>query len=247
MRREEIRRRQHDEAACAHEGKYRPAPEPIGQRAKAEIAENRSRIQCHDRIADGLRECGGVGSLKFGQFMNQGRRPVGRTPKTEDRDERQRRSNQRGPLQLERALIGGNGLVEAPRDFQRLGKVVVRPNELRVDGGRLPVGGYRGLENRLYRVEIHEGGALGVARFKWSRDNGSTVMALTHPTAADSTTSAVMLAASAASAGDRYLAAARVRTRERHTPAIRAPAVTATALVAFARERDAPSAALVTV
>lgn len=38
-----------------------------------------------------------------------------------------------------------------------------------------PTSGYRGLENRLYRVEVHEGGALGTARFKWSRDNGSIV------------------------------------------------------------------------
>ena len=38
-----------------------------------------------------------------------------------------------------------------------------------------PVSGYRGLENRLYRIEIHDGGALGTARFKWSRDNGSIV------------------------------------------------------------------------
>ncbi|WP_116132702.1 DUF6519 domain-containing protein [Tropicimonas sp. IMCC34043] len=36
-----------------------------------------------------------------------------------------------------------------------------------------PVSGYRGLENRLYRVEVHDGGPLGTARFKWSRDNGS--------------------------------------------------------------------------
>lgn len=36
-----------------------------------------------------------------------------------------------------------------------------------------PASGYRGLENRLYRVEIHNGGPLGTARFKWSRDNGS--------------------------------------------------------------------------
>jgi hypothetical protein len=42
-----------------------------------------------------------------------------------------------------------------------------------------PVVGYRGLENRLYRVEIHEGGPLGTARFKWSRDNGSIVSAVT--------------------------------------------------------------------
>jgi hypothetical protein len=36
-----------------------------------------------------------------------------------------------------------------------------------------PGGGYRGLENQLYRVEIHQAGALGAARFKWSRDNAS--------------------------------------------------------------------------
>lgn len=38
-----------------------------------------------------------------------------------------------------------------------------------------PIQGYRGLENRLYRIEIHVGGPLGTARFKWSRDNGSLV------------------------------------------------------------------------
>jgi hypothetical protein len=38
-----------------------------------------------------------------------------------------------------------------------------------------PTGGFRGLENRLYRVEIHDPGPLGTARFKWSRDNASVV------------------------------------------------------------------------
>jgi len=38
-----------------------------------------------------------------------------------------------------------------------------------------PTGGYRGLENQLYRVEIHDptGPAGGGATFKWSRDNAS--------------------------------------------------------------------------
>jgi|GEM_PF-2351452 len=36
-------------------------------------------------------------------------------------------------------------------------------------------GGYVGLENRLYRVEIQTGGTAGAATFKWSRDNGSVV------------------------------------------------------------------------
>src|SRR6266487_2013462 len=45
-----------------------------------------------------------------------------------------------------------------------------------------PSGGYRGLENRLYRVEIHDGGAVGKGTFKWSRDNacvGTSVTAIT--------------------------------------------------------------------
>jgi hypothetical protein len=41
-----------------------------------------------------------------------------------------------------------------------------------------PTGGYQGLENRLYRVEIHGGGDIGTATFKWSRDNGSVVFSV---------------------------------------------------------------------
>lgn len=38
-----------------------------------------------------------------------------------------------------------------------------------------PNAGYRGIENRLYRVEVQVPGPLGTAMFKWSRDNGSIV------------------------------------------------------------------------
>lgn len=38
---------------------------------------------------------------------------------------------------------------------------------------------YQGLENQLYRVEIHQGGDLTTATFKWSRENGSVVAAVT--------------------------------------------------------------------
>ena len=47
-----------------------------------------------------------------------------------------------------------------------------------------PAGGYRRLENQLYRVEIHQGGPIdpgsanGHATYKWSRDNGSMVARL---------------------------------------------------------------------
>jgi hypothetical protein len=42
-----------------------------------------------------------------------------------------------------------------------------------------PSGGYRGTENRLYRVEIHTGGPLGTAQFKFSRDNASIASPIT--------------------------------------------------------------------
>lgn len=42
-----------------------------------------------------------------------------------------------------------------------------------------PTGNYRGLENRLYRVEVHAGGTLGNATYKWSRENASIVSRVT--------------------------------------------------------------------
>ena len=42
-----------------------------------------------------------------------------------------------------------------------------------------PLGGYRGLENQTYRVEIHDAGEPGEATFKWSRENASVVLPVT--------------------------------------------------------------------
>ncbi len=62
---------------------------------------------------------------------------------------------------------------------------VITPSAGRLTTGTIPVdpaddpcllppsGGYRGLENQTYRVEIHDGGAPGTATFSWSRENGS--------------------------------------------------------------------------
>jgi hypothetical protein len=36
-----------------------------------------------------------------------------------------------------------------------------------------PKAGYKGRDNQLYRIEVHEGGGIGNATFKWSRDNAS--------------------------------------------------------------------------
>ncbi len=67
--------------------------------------------------------------------------------------------------------------------------VAVPAGRLRARGAPMPVstndclvpagGGYRRLENQLYRVEVHAPGAAGTATYKWSRDNGSVAARLT--------------------------------------------------------------------
>ena len=47
-----------------------------------------------------------------------------------------------------------------------------------------PSGGYKGLENQLYRVEIHHGGDMATATFKWSRDNATVASRVSHINAA---------------------------------------------------------------
>ncbi|MEP7339644.1 MAG: DUF6519 domain-containing protein [Acidobacteriota bacterium] len=54
-----------------------------------------------------------------------------------------------------------------------------------------PTAGYQRLENQLYRVEVHKGGALGTATFKWSRDNGSVVTTIEKPNGQELTVSDV--------------------------------------------------------
>jgi hypothetical protein len=44
----------------------------------------------------------------------------------------------------------------------------------------VPAAGYQGLENQLYRVEIHTGGDFSAATFKWSRENASAVAQITN-------------------------------------------------------------------
>ena len=65
---------------------------------------------------------------------------------------------------------------------------VVRTGTMGADTGQgnnecgcqpIPSAGYQGLENQLYRVEIHQGGTLAAATFKWSRENGSVVTQVT--------------------------------------------------------------------
>ena len=62
-----------------------------------------------------------------------------------------------------------------PRQVELIVSTDLQPDKPGITNNQ---GNYLGVENRLYRVEIHEGGLLGKASFKWSRDNGSTVSAI---------------------------------------------------------------------
>jgi hypothetical protein len=62
------------------------------------------------------------------------------------------------------------------------GRLTTNPHRLPVPDEPCTVpseGSYRGTENRLYRVEVHDPGPLGEATFKWSRDNGSVASPVT--------------------------------------------------------------------
>jgi Family of unknown function (DUF6519) len=47
------------------------------------------------------------------------------------------------------------------------------------------IAGYSGPDNRLYRIEVHDGGGLSQVLFKWSRDNGSDLFAASLDTSAN--------------------------------------------------------------
>jgi hypothetical protein len=65
-------------------------------------------------------------------------------------------------------LRGLNGISKAKMSARLDPGMQVKDPCITAPGAR-----YRGPENCLYRVEIHDGGAVGQASFKWSRDNGS--------------------------------------------------------------------------
>lgn len=78
---------------------------------------------------------------------------------------------------------GGDGQWRDYRCDTPLGSLPVSSGRLaaRLDPGQIvedpctiaPEARYRGRENQLYRIEIHQGGDGDAATFKWSRDNGS--------------------------------------------------------------------------
>ena len=79
------------------------------------------------------------------------------------------------PCVLLRQLLGARAAYALPRLRAELG-----PHEADDDPCVIAADArYRGMENQLYRVEIHQGGPAGSASFKWSRENGSVVFAVT--------------------------------------------------------------------
>ena len=79
------------------------------------------------------------------------------------------------PCETVRQLLGARATYALPRLRAELG-----PHEADDDPCAIAADArYRGMENQLYRVEIHQGGPAGTASFKWSRENGSVVFPVT--------------------------------------------------------------------
>ena len=79
------------------------------------------------------------------------------------------------PCGTVRQLLGARDAYALPRLRAELG-----PHEADDDPCVIAADArYRGMENQLYRVEIHQGGPAGTASFKWSRENGSVVFPVT--------------------------------------------------------------------
>jgi hypothetical protein len=82
----------------------------------------------------------------------------------------------------------GEGRAELDKVLARTGKPLLAAWAFKdKDDGHCqvnPDSAYRGPENQLYRVEIHDPGSVGGAdkpTFKWSRDNGSQIFPLAKP------------------------------------------------------------------
>jgi hypothetical protein len=60
-------------------------------------------------------------------------------------------------------------------------RAMEQPGSSKVPCATPPEARFRGVENQLYRVEIHNGGTAAEATCKWSRENGSVVFPLKSP------------------------------------------------------------------
>lgn len=75
-------------------------------------------------------------------------------------------------VELPQLFAGSTAPGDRPPSTGRLA-ARARPADETADACEIPPDArYQGLENQLYRVEVHEPGELGTATFKWSRENG---------------------------------------------------------------------------
>ncbi|MEM1280081.1 MAG: DUF6519 domain-containing protein [Cyanobacteria bacterium P01_H01_bin.152] len=78
------------------------------------------------------------------------------------------------PSQLQKLLIAANGFKPGTGKLKAQASIPAGP-DASTPCIIAPDSRYRGAENQLYRVEIHNSGETGTATFKWSRENGSVI------------------------------------------------------------------------
>lgn len=107
-------------------------------------------------------------------------------------------------------------------------------------------GGYTGPENRLYRVEIQQGGTAAEATFKWSRDNGAVVYRVTSYES-DNSVKVAQLGRDQVLAlrpGDWVeLLDDRIELRGEHGPLLKVSQINPTTLTVTFEQSDVPDAA----
>jgi hypothetical protein len=93
-------------------------------------------------------------------------------------------------VKLLRVSPEGKGTIDCDSPFQEWSQLIssgqsgmlqARTNPAAVETNPCclpPSAGYLGLENQLYRVEVHTGGDIAAVTFKWSRENASVATAI---------------------------------------------------------------------
>lgn len=102
-----------------------------------------------------------------------------------------------------RQVLGARATYAWPRLSAQLGPVVSDSDPCVIAADAR----YRGCENQLYRVEIHQGGAAGTldapsgTNFKWSRENGAVIFPIVKTDSTPQSDGSAQLAVSLASLG----------------------------------------------
>jgi hypothetical protein len=145
---------------------------------------NRAKVVWQLKVAPAASQ-GGTGRTKATEVKARRTRAEKALAKETDPEAREKIEAEIKAIDAELEKLEGNGRTGCKKALDGIPTVSSGRLAAQLDPGQAPPdpcvmapdSKYRGAENQLYRVEIHDPGEAGVATFKWSRDNGSLVTA----------------------------------------------------------------------